>query len=164
MDTSTEVPVTKYTVRSATPEDALWIAQNCRDADRAECNALLGLDPVQVVPEAVGIPGNPTFIGYADDEPVIIFGTARTPWDDVGVVWMISTPELIKHQKHFLKHSREWVEVLHAPYRVLTNVVDARNEVHIRWLKWIGFEFIELIPEHGVQQIPFYHFKKEKNV
>ena len=37
-------------------------------------------------------------------------------------------------------------------------VVDARNELHIKWLKFMGFKFIQRHENFGVAKLPFYEF------
>jgi hypothetical protein len=45
-------------------------------------------------------------------------------------------------------------------YTLIGNVIDERNRVHLRWLKWMGFTFVQRIPEYGVQHRPFLEFIK----
>jgi len=46
-------------------------------------------------------------------------------------------------------------------YKYLYNFVDKRNTKALRWLKFIGFNIIEEIPEYGYSKIPFYLVLKE---
>lgn len=47
---------------------------------------------------------------------------------------------------------------------ILFNCVDQRNEVHINWLRWLGFKFVRIIPEYGIQKLPFIEFVRIRNV
>lgn len=79
---------------------------------------------------------------------------------DIGSVWLLGAQELNNYSLYFLRHCRSWVNKLQEDYIVLWNYVDARNKVHIRWLKWCGFTFLRLINNHGVEQRPFYEFER----
>ena len=57
----------------------------------------------------------------------------------------------------------EWVEKINNDYPLLLNYVHADNTVSKRWLKSLGFQFIDLIKEHGVGREPFYQFVRIKN-
>ena len=43
---------------------------------------------------------------------------------------------------------------------MIWNYVDARNVVHIKWLKWLGFTIINKHNQFGIGRIPFYEFVK----
>ena len=38
--------------------------------------------------------------------------------------------------------------------------MDARNDLHIKWLKWMKFTFINKVNEFGYEKKPFYEFIK----
>ncbi len=44
----------------------------------------------------------------------------------------------------------------------LQNYVDARNEISIRWLKWLGFRFDPKPVPYGIWGLPFLRFQMEK--
>ena len=76
----------------------------------------------------------------------------------VGAVWMLCSPKILKYRRRFAKESRQWIEAMHQRYDLLWNVVDERNAVHIRWLTWCGFTFINRHETLGVAQVPFLEF------
>lgn len=82
--------------------------------------------------------------------------------DGSGVVWMLGSDEITKPplSRQFIRECCTFVKVLESGYTELHNVIDARNWVHRRWLEWLGFEFINRIPEYGVERRPFLEFKK----
>ena len=55
---------------------------------------------------------------------------------------------------------QEAVKQWHKRFDLLYNWVDARNKVHVKWLRWLGFIFIN--KHHNDQGIPFYEFVKVK--
>jgi hypothetical protein len=83
--------------------------------------------------------------------------------DGVGAIWLLATKDLATIKIAFLKKCKEVVEVFHKKYRIICNFVDCRNQLHIKWLKWCGFKFINK-QKWGVLQKPFYQFIKIKNV
>lgn len=100
-----------------------------------------------------------TMVGYEGD-PVGMFGVCPTQTEQVGAVWMLCTEDLVRHTVPFLRNCRKggWLERLHQDYPILTNHVDERNIVHIRWLQWMGFTFVMRHPLFGFEQRPFLEF------
>jgi hypothetical protein len=147
--------------RPAQDGDAFELAPKLRAADLQEIEANLGEDPLIVLERSIAI-SNPCYAVVDEaDNPMALFGAAPDTGDaETGMVWLLGSNELVAHPFYVLRNSRKWVEKLHQCYKVLWNCVDARNEVHIRWLKWCGFEFIRLIEQYGVEQRPFYEFEK----
>jgi len=63
-----------------------------------------------------------------------------------------------KDKRTFLRQSKIELRKILKEYPVLFNVVDSRNEVHVRWLQWMGFTFIKKHSEYGPEKRPFYEF------
>lgn len=156
-----------YTVRQATRFDAANIAYQLRPEDDREVRAATGKHPKDVLPDGV-VPGK-TFVLEASIEQgmpgrmLAIFGVVKLS-DELGCPWMVATPLLLAHQFYFLRHCKPWVDKLSSGFNCLANCVDARNELHIKWLKWCGFQFTKLHQEFGVAKIPFWQFEKVTNV
>ncbi len=145
-------------IRPSTLEDAQFIAANMRQADREECEAQMGLPPSLVIPNVIGRPNVWTW--EVDGEPVAMGGVdASIPL--VGVIWMTSTDAITKHRIKFLRETCEpMLQRLHQDYPILTNLVDARNTLHQRWLRWLGFKFLRRIEKWGAHSIPFLEFAR----
>lgn len=73
------------------------------------------------------------------DEVVALCGVA--PYHDAGTPWMLGSDRLLAVQTTFIRHSRAIIALMQHHYPFLLNWVDARNTVHIRWLKRMGFKF-----------------------
>ena len=58
----------------------------------------------------------------------------------------------------FCANQRKQLHLLFNHYSVLFNVVDARNTVHIRWIKHMGFTFVAEHAEWGPEKRLFYEF------
>ena len=87
----------------------------------------------------------------------MIFGVgpdiAKLGW---GIIWLLATDDVNMGAKgialevpHWLNH---WLRFYPAG---LHNLVDTRNETHLRWLHRIGFAMGQTIEIRGV---PFQHF------
>ena len=131
--------------------DLAAVAANARPADVAEM-AALGLSFDDALATSVAR-SDWTAVGIVDDEPVCVFGVAPgSLLGGIGVPWMLGTRALDRRdvQVPFLRTSRRVVDAMLATYPRLSNIVDARNALAIRWLGWLGFEFDDLrIPVRG---------------
>jgi hypothetical protein len=148
-------------VRRAVPDDAKALAPRLRAADVQEIKAAIG-DPPEAVLERSIEWSEPCFAAVKDAETVIaLFGAVPELNDhEIGIVWLLGSDELANHPFYFLRNSRKWVDELQGLYPVLWNCVDARNETHIKWLKWCDFTFLKRIEEYGVERRPFYEFTR----
>jgi hypothetical protein len=74
--------------------------------------------------------------------------------------WLAASPELVQEapMEFCRRIIREgWIEDSAKGFPVLANIVDGRNAVHIRWLKWAGFNFSNnTININGVRFWRFY--------
>jgi hypothetical protein len=104
------------------------------------------------------------FVGFADDNPVCIYGVVpESMLGNVGVPWMVSTHYMDIHAGTFLRQSRTQVMETLGKFNKLLNFVDARNQRSIRWLKWCGFNVDKEPTPWGVFNMPFHKFSMERN-
>lgn len=143
--------------RRARNADAFYLSTRLRQADLDELQANTGGDPLATLMVGRDI-SDPAYTIIDDiGLPVAMFGVVPTNVDRQGVMWLLGTDELRKHSRDFLRQSRPWIERLHKKYTLLYNVIDKRNKVHLRWLKFLGCNFVgEVI--HGVENRPFVQF------
>jgi hypothetical protein len=143
-------------IKEATLSELIELDLNMREEDRRECLSLSGVPPLISMSNALKI-GCPIFSMISNDEKVAgAFGVVKDGM--YGWVWMLCTDVLVDNAFEFLRKCRPVVKELNERHPVLTNVVDERNEVHIKWLKWCGFKFINRHEKYGVDQIPFLEF------
>ena len=143
--------------RLASLEDVLDVTSRLRKADKDEGWATVGVDPALFI--SMGYDPTRTWVIYnAQGENVALAGTCLTGEPGVGQVWMVATDLLLNHTKEFLRHTPEFIEMLHDEFPLLFNWVDARNKVHINWLRWCGFTFINKHEKWGPEGRPFYTF------
>ena len=138
--------------------DLDYIAPRLRQADRNECLAATGKEPLGILYQSLLLGDITLTMRTPEGERVGLCGIAPSPFSNAGVVWMCATDAIMKHQMAFLRRSKAALDYLGADYDVLHNCVDARNTVHIKWLKWMGFSFINKHETYGVEQRPFYEF------
>lgn len=143
------------TVRPATLSDVdSLMAQGLRSADLVEL-AAVPVNPRDALER--GVRQSVTALTVeAGGVPCAIFGVAVDPRDPsgaTGLVWLLGTDGLLGIQRQFLRESARWLEVLEAPFETVGNAVHHENELHIRWLEWLGFSF-------GERAGPFIHFSK----
>jgi hypothetical protein len=150
-------PLPNLLVRPSKLVDCESVADNIRPADRREVAAHLGLSPYDSLRGGVAI-SRPCYTVELSGEPIAIFGVAPALDEKVGIVWLLGTPKIETISTQFLRHSRKWLAFVGRDYEVLTNFIDARNTVHLRWLKWLGFSFVSRRAQHGVEKRPFYEF------
>ena len=146
-------------IRPAVPEDMPLILERLRTADRDEIRAYTGTEAEFVAPALFEVSDRIWTLATADGEPGAMLGTQPVFGEPMfGWVWMIATDALAANSIEFLRKARGQLPTIHGPYCVLTNHVDARNTLHIRWLKWMGFTFLRRIERHGAESRPFYEF------
>ena len=158
-------PVSLYTRRTKL-KDILAVAKDMRPADLAEVQAASGRSPKEVLLQCF-FEGQPCMtICGEDDEPVGMWGVIPVG-EMLGGVWMLATNGLTKsgaRQLSFLRQARRYVDQMQEEYPVLANCVDARNKVHIRWLRWMGFTFIAEHPNYGAEGRMFLEFVRTSHV
>ena len=149
-----------YSLAIATPEDLEFIAANMDPADVAEVWAMGRKTPLEALKASAAV-SREALVGLADDTPICAFGIGqRTLMDNVGIPWLLGTPEIRKHPKIFLRASKNWVRQAARRYTRLENYVDARHTRAVKWLKWLGFTLDEPAP-YGPDKMLFHRFYLE---
>jgi hypothetical protein len=151
-------------VRFSTSEDAAQLAPNLREEDLAEL--LAAGSPSALAALQAGVRHSKPCLSIVDDQdtPVTMLGVVPSGDPNVGFIWLLSSDVLDKNKIKFLRHSKKWLPFFHARHPVLTNYVDARNDVHIKWLQWMGFVFLRQVPGNGPERLPFYEFVRLQHV
>jgi hypothetical protein len=144
--------------RPAIESDIWWISEELRQEDVDEIYAASGLGPWPAVQICVEHTPEPMVGVDEKDDPVCIGGVAPTGDPMVGAVWALCTQYVEFHKVSFLRRSIPWVHLWQSQYPILTNCVDERNELHIKWLRWLGFTFIRRHPQWGYEKRPFLEF------
>lgn len=149
----------KAYVRKAAISDATSVGPNLRAADRNELAALTKQSPVSVIEDGINDSPNSYTVCLRDgDTPCAVFGVNESGDTDIGVVWCLGTDDLFRIALKFLRNSKWWVNELHKKHKVLFNVIDSRQTVYIKWLKWLGFTFVRTFEKYGLENRRFLLF------
>ena len=151
-------------VRKAELKDALELAPKIRKGDRQEIMASNGASPL----EALVIPFTQegkiySIIGTKSEGVIGMFGSSPVKEKGYGIVWLLSSEDLFKHIKQFIKECPKWVHDMSKDYEHVYNFVDERNWKSLKWLQFLGFEPKRKIGDFGVGKIPFILMMKEVN-
>ena len=157
----------KARITLAKESDPEELGPRLRKADKAEIYALAGIEPTLGLQISMECSDKCyTVRDLHSDTPFSMFGTCPNEGDEVtkAAVWFLGSDDLFKKNKvSFLRNSAFWVEKLFSDYNILHNLVDARNTLHIRWLKWLGFTFIADVPDFGFEKRVFRQFYKRRD-
>ena len=132
-------------VRPAQTTDAVELAPRLREADLREIQAGSNRTPQAALESALSI-STQAYAIECNGRVEALFGVADTNDPQLGAVWLLGSDNLKAFRYTFLRHSKTWLNKLFADYRLLGNWVDARNTVHIEWLKWLGFRGLQRAP------------------
>ena len=154
--------VKKFHWRKSTLSDVIEVAADMRLEDRAEVLAYSGSQPKEAlfycffnsVPSMTMVGRKGNIMGMYGVVPCT---------NKAGRIWMLGHRTMTSDYQDiraFLRHSPEELKKFSANYPVLYNFVDARNEIHIRWIKWMGFSIIKKHATFGAEGRTFYEFVK----
>ena len=150
-------------VRPATIKDALQLAPKVRIADREEIRASDNKSPLEalVTPFSIDKSKNYTIVGTLNEGVIGMFGACPTKDPAYGVAWLISSEDLFKHTKQFMKECPYWISQMGNGYEYLYNWIDRRNWKSMKWLQFLGFEPKDEMKQYGVGKLPFLLMVKE---
>lgn len=141
-----------------------YVAANMRQADIDEIWAQSMARPLKGLQFGVKMSTSCWTIMRDENEPVSIFGVgAISMIGGRGAPWLLSTDNVLKLSIPFLKGCKDYVNLMLDQFPKLENMIDARNKVSIRWLKWMGFDILDAKPS-GPFQVPFHTFKMEREL
>lgn len=147
-------------VRPSITSDIDYIACNMRPADVAEVHAAGGWDPWEALFHGFTGSDQPWTIEI-EGRPAAMFGVAPLgdAWPRQGALWLLGTPLLETQGFALARHAWTWIAAISADYDAVGNWVDTRNEVHVRFLEYLGFAFGKPQP-YGPYGLPFAPFSQ----
>ena len=146
-------------MRGAILDDCYKLAPKLRKADLQEIKANANIKAIDALLQGFHLSEVPISIFDDEEEIVCMLGCCPTNIHSAAIVWLLASDDLKKDiPLRFLRHSRGVVEIFQKRYPVLYNFIDARNTLHIKWLKWCGFHFINKHYGYGYEKRLFYEF------
>ena len=130
-------------------EAAVHVASNLRPDDYREVYEGHGHFPLLFVPMSA-FNGDSVYFTHPDGR---IAGMAGVEAD--GKIWMLCTPVIHEVPILFARQSKKWIESREE--KLLWNIVDKRNTVHLKLLKFLGCHFLREF-EHGPNKLTFIEF------
>jgi len=149
--------VRRLHVGDADERDCAQLAPNLRHEDRAEVMAASGREPLEALLHGLAASADCLAI-RCGGQAIAVFGVVPLGPGE-GAPWLLGSDAILSHWFEFARRSREELESIRRPYARLWNVVDDRNTLHRRWLAWLGFEEVELLPHYGPGRLPFWRFE-----
>ena len=147
-------------IRPSTLQDVVEVADNMREEDAAEVYAVSGDTPKGGLLYCYLISKPCVTMTSRHGHLMGMYGVIPER-DGVGRIWMLGRKEMTTDKLDkisFLKQARIQIEKLNQKYKLLFNQVDARNQVHVDWIRWMGFTIIKRHPHWGYEGRPFYEF------
>ena len=140
--------MSKY-IYPLTREAAYEVASNLLPEDHREVEEGHGHDPKVILPLAYDM-GDSVYFRVPNGELAGIAGVHGE-----GQIWMLCTPAIFKYPMTFAREAKRYVESRQE--KLLWNIADKRNRVHLKLLKFLGFKFLREL-KHGPNQITFIEF------
>ena len=140
--------MSKY-IHPLTEEAAFAVASNLLPEDRREVEEGHGYDPKVILPLAYDM-GDSVYFRVPNGDLAGIAGV-----HDKGQIWMLCTPAILKYPVTFAREAKRYVDSRQE--KLLWNIVDKRNIVHLKLLRFLGFKFLREL-KHGPNQLTFIEF------
>ena len=123
--------------------DIRYILEHLREEDKHEAIVQCGENYIENVMQDIKKSKDFFMLGCkkSDDTPVCMGGCESTEEDGIGIVWLLSTPEIVNHQICLLKHIKKFLREFDEDYWMLFNTLFKENQLAKRWLTKFGFRF-----------------------
>ena len=140
--------MSKY-IHPITMEAALEVASNLLPAARREVEEGHGIDSTEALVDAVQKPSCVYFV-VPNGKTAGMAGV-----DPGGRIWMLCTPAIHDYPLTFAREAKRYVE--RQQDKLLWNIVDKRNKVHLKLLQFLGFKFLREL-KYGPNNLSFIEF------
>ena len=136
-------------IHPITMKAAVEVAFNLRPDDRREVEEGHGQDPLVELVKAAQ-EGTCVYFNVPNGKTAGMAGVEKG-----GVVWMLCTPAIHDYPITFAREVKRYIDSRQE--ELLWNIVDERNKVHLKLLKFLGFKFLRK-KLHGPHQLSFIEF------
>lgn len=141
------------TFRPATQADIDHIAANLRPEDQREMEVFTEDPKAELRRGWKSFPL--VYSASVEGEPAVVMGVEPQVRDGSGRVWLLGTPKCEERPIALMKEARLWRDRWLDRWSPLWNVVDPRNEMHVRWIESIGFRLGNTVE---INEHPFIYF------
>ena len=148
------------TVRPSVLKDVAIVAENMRKEDVDEVKAQTGACPKGGLLYAYFM-SKPCLTVINRKGELMAMGGVVPSAENTGRIWLLGCQSMVDDsidKRWFLRKSKEKLIEMQSLYPLLFNMVDARNEVHVKWIDWLGFTFIKKHLNWGPESQMFYEF------
>ena len=136
-------------IHPITIEAAVEVASTLRKDDYREVKEGHGHEPLLYVPHSAFV-GETVYFTHPDGRIAGLAGVQSG-----GKIWMLCTNVIHDRPMLFARNAKRWIDS--RDDRLLWNIVDKRNTVHLKLLKFLGFKFLRELT-HGPNQLTFIEF------
>lgn len=133
---------------------AIKLAPQLRPYDMLECRAC-GMEPFEALMYALEHDDETYTVLLPDDTPIAMFGVGKAVPLNEAYIWLLGSNGIERVGLQFLRECRALVQWLVEPYGEALNYVAADYSKSVRWLKWMGAEFLDIVHLRGVAFIQF---------
>jgi len=148
------------TIKPANLVDALEIAHKLRYEDIREIEALSGLTPKEAIQTSLmasqGL--GKAYIAYVNESPEVLFGVSGSNTIGVGHPWLLGSSAISELPIRFVRLSLRFIKEFQEIFPILTNIIDLRNTIYLKWLEHMGFRIIKEYPNTGPGRITVAQF------
>ena len=135
-------------IHRLTPEAAIYVAAHLRPDDYREVTEGHGVPPIRAAWRPFD--ADDIYFTVPNGETAGMAGVEKD-----GRIFMLCTPAIDDYPITFAREAKKYIDSRPEPY--LWNIIDARNTVHLKLLKWLGFEFLEEF-KYGPNNLTFIKF------
>lgn len=150
-------------IRDATLFHAEELFEFMRPSDVVEAEAVSNRPILDRIEEAIEISSMCQTL-FIEGRLASIWGVVDVPKEPTGgIPWMLGTEIINEHPRVMARESVFQLHRIMEDYEFLRQFVYVQNNDSIRWLKWLGFKFLEA-RVIGPKGFLFYPFEYRKNV
>ncbi len=134
---------------------------NLRESDKREIWDAARMEPDEGLQHAFDI-SKLCWAGVSEGQTILCFGvSAFSLLSTKGSPWILAAEDIKNVNREFIRNCKLCVKTMLSFFDRLENMVDIRNEVSIRWLKWCGFSIGDKF-RYGPNNLLFYKFSMDK--
>ena len=128
-------------IRETIREDIDELKDNLRDQDKAEME-FMGVESIEnALLFGFETPESECYTVVFKGKVAAMFGVAPVETDETATIWMLSTNEVRKFPKRFLKIAKEYVQESMKKYETLWNYIHPSNTLSLKLLEILKAEF-----------------------